>query len=553
MTNVCFNFKGDELQSFITRINKINSNKNKSVYDICIIKDVIVLYNDICIHLQKFTNYSHDNTKYCSIPPSPNDSANNGNPDVFPQAGNFNGEINEGNLVEARTNYECYFPNSPSVSPSILEQVALLFECVLKPERLCNIESKFSNELMILQSRINECPVEDIILFWKTVCIYLTGVLYDPDFIYNCDCPERITNIDSSCNAVFVDQSCNIIKPGPRCDMPPIPNGINDNTDCIIPDIIQGFESPDILSLLEQYVFDPVDGFILYNIVNVHYRKVYRTIVLPLCVLMERLHQNVVNKKNKLIPFNVDDLIEDIKCGEIQGLKIKKLFGTECEITALLKETCLKIDEIHDYYKKCIIIESPNNSNSYFLFTEIQTDHPEWIILGFEPNKNGAGFKFTIVDRCIIETKVLGVLDKLNSCKTELQEFLDKLEICRDQAKQQDIQKEIKTDEVLNRLKNILQLFKDSSNDKFINVDNSKVDINLLVAYKRYLSCITMLRCSLIDCLTEFDNTIININSEHENFCDVLICSVYYKCIVSNRWLASEDRKHNKLPKGFNV
>lgn len=541
MTTVCFNFKGTELQNFIDRINKININKNKVGFNLCILKDIIILYNDICYHLQKFTTYPFNNSQYCQIPLNPNDIDNSGNPLVFPQTGNFNGQINEGNLADARTNYSCYFPGSTNMKPSILDQVVSLFECIIKPAKLCNIENQFANELMLLQGSINNCPVEDLIIFWKTVCIYLSGLLYS-------------TNYDINNITIYLDQNCKLIQPGPRCDMPAVPEGIYDNINCIVPVIAQDYNNPDILKLLEQYIFVPIDGFVLYNIINIHYRTVYRTIVLPLCTLIGKLNQNVVAEKNKLIPFDIKTLLDTSDCGDPNGLKVKQLFGTEYEITSLLNQVCLKIDTIHNYYKETVIIVSPNSNNSYFLFTEIQNDHPEWIILGFIPNPSGPGFVFTIVNRNIIETKIKDVLDELDICKTELKLFLDELNACRQLAKIEYENKEIKTEEILNRLKDVLDKFKSSSQDKdkYVNVDNSKVDINLLTSYKRYLSCLTMLRCSLVTCLTEFDTTIDKINLEHENFCDILICSVYYKCLIVNRWMSVEDKKHKKLPNGFN-
>lgn len=561
------NLKTTYLQ-FENRLTIIQADKNKgnlNKLNFCIIDDTIELYNDICIHLNKLStdpeDYDEEELKEkCYIPSNPYMKLPDGSDPPLPMPGYYEGNVTSFNISEVIIEYKRFYTDPNTGNDSLLNDLTCLFEELFNTQNLQNIEDCFvdkKNKLSvdIKNGQLINIPVVDLILCWKEVCRHLLKLRgkYDRN--------------------LFESEDGDILIPGPRCDMPedkPIRKETDPSFDPYIPQDPNGV-------ILFEFLCQPffngasggkdINGSFLQMLVTNHYFNICSKVVEPLCALFQCISEQIICEKKKIIPFDFSDILDPEECEEKKFIRIKKLFGTENQISNLLHVVCEKINEIHDFYKevKCL----PASVTQPFIASYVSSKWENPIVLKTEPNQQGVGFKVTIVvlsgPDCIMEEKIknkikisdgsmqLGLYDELDKCKMELQEFIDELNKCRDQSLCNFDKKEEKTAQVLDEIQTLLTKFKETSGDadKWIDVNSGKVDINLLVSYKRYLYCLTKLRCDMLEILQSMQSSIGEIEEEHDAFHDVLVCSEYYKCILAQRWLVSEDGRHKKLPLGL--
>lgn len=584
--------RADQLLIFMNALTKIEASKKKTdinKINFCIVDDLVGLYKDVCFELNKLSDPNFDDDVYknqdgtytpvileCTIPHNPwvpimKAGSNMGCPPPIPKAGNYkvyemvNGELQEvAKVTELNENsiqnlYKLYYQNTVTKQEGLIDQIGQLFGELIGNQNLMDMINEFDKcksklEGAIQQNGLMNCPIAELIMFYKKVCRHIMKLRNEYDATKH------------------IDAEGNYLMPGPKCNIP---------TD--LPGRIDGDPRKDptddsngkiLFPFLNQEFFNGqpggkyINGKYLQIMLTNHYFDVYNKIAEPVCNMFSTITNEVICEKNKLMPFDIDDLLctdttdcnclitEDCdSCKSKRFIRIKKLFGTEQQISYLLNIVCAKIEEIHEFYKQDFALPSFVTQADT---TYIQNTYKNPIQLDKKPNPNSVGFIATIVvidptsKYFIMEDKIKnaskkGLYDDLDTCKQELQEFLQKIEEFRNESSKNMGKKENKTEKIKTDLEAAFNRYKETANnDLSIDVNSCSVDVNLLVAYKRYLKCLTNLRCQMVDAISHIQMLTDCIEEEHEGFRDVLLCSEYYKTIIAAKWMVSEDNKHNK-------
>lgn len=566
--------RGNDLIAFINTFEKIKNDYKKDKLNFCIINDLNQLYKNVCVEVNSYIVDNIDDVKTdynCIIPKNPHTEGS-----ILPQEGNYDGGIDDGNRDIIRTLYKCYYTNTLTNEIGLIHEIGDMYSNMVNIDVLQKVieqidKKKVEIEKKLLNCKLIEIPVNDLILLYKEASRHIKKLR-----------GEEVDEIET---------------PGPKCDIPknlPVINDImNPNDTCGMLeqiDVCDDFYEDTNLQLYEHLLQDffndqeggnNINGCFLQILITQHYYEFINKIVCPIIKLFEKIRYKIICEKNKLIPFEVSDILDidttnctcsipncdtncdttfdttemdltdcsDLcdECRNKKFIRIKKLFGTECDIEYLLSVVCIKKREIEEFYKQIVDISFNDDdvndtySNPIILNGPIQiTTLREQITVFIKDPKN---------DFYITEVIVYELYDMLCKCKLYLQCFLNNIEIVRNKSIETREIKDDKTMEVKDILQNLLDCYMDSTARDFtINVKSGYIDINLAVNYQRYLQSITLLRCKMVEALCCLKNILNQIDEEHNCFHDILVCSAYYKYMVTNGWYIS-DNQNRKIPK----
>ena len=558
--------RGKLLIEFINRLDVIKKSYNKNKLDFCIMNDLNQLYTEVCEELNNYiTDTLFDINFICSIPQNPNNGGN------LPSEGDYNGGVNNINLSDIQTLYRCYYSNG--TVKGFLDDMGDLFNNIINMDTLQNIISQFDKKKANIEKKFLNCklidlPVIDLILLYKEASRHI----------------KKLEGLN-------VDE---LKIPGEKCDILydlPVINPLqsSSNDTCGMDEFeiseCEGF-TVDSNFYLFDYLTQPffngedggsnINGCMLQIILTKHYHEFISNIVCPIIKCFKKINDKIIFEKNKLIPFEVGDILDidtencscsiincddtsvpemDLSdcngvcdnCRNTKFYRIKKLFGTKKNIQYLLDVICIKIKEIENFYKQTFVLTEPNTDINYIneeygnpelLSLPIQNGLEKTIILYIKDKNN---------DYNITEKMVCDFYDMLNKCKLYLNCFLNNMDLVKDRSIDTREIKDDKTLDVKECLQDILDRFIDStSRDITLNLKSEQIDINLSVNYQRYLQCITLLRCKMVDALTCLNNLLDQIDDEQGGFNDVYLCSEYYKFLTSSRWFISDNNKDKK-------
>lgn len=571
--------RGNDLITFINTFEKIKNDYKKDKLNFCIINDLNQLYKNVCVEVNSYIVNDTNGVKTdydCIIPMNPHTESGG----ILPGEGNYGGEIINDNIGNIHTLYKCYYTNTniSTNEKGLIHEIGDMYSNMVNIDVLQKVieqidKKKVEIEKKLLSCKLIEIPVTDLILLYKEACRHIKKL--------------RGEKVDETKT------------PGPNCDilygLPVINDIMNPNDTCGELEQIEvcdDFYVDTNLQLYEHLLQDffngqdggnDINGCFLQILITQHYHEFINKIVCPIIKLFEKIRYKIICEKNKLIPFEVSDILDidsanctcnipncdtncdttfnttemdltdcsDLcdECRNKKFIRIKKLFGTECDIEYLLSVVCIKKREIEEFYKQTFDLElnyddtyiSDTYSNPIILNGPIQiTTLIEQITVFIKDTKN---------DFYITEDIVYNLYDMLCKCKLYLKCFLNNIEIVRNKSIETREIKDDKTMEVKDILQNLLDCYMDSTARDFtINVKSGYIDINLAVNYQRYLQSITLLRCKMVEALCCLKNILNQIDEEHNCFHDILVCSAYYKYMVTNGWYIS-DNQNKKIPK----
>lgn len=557
--------RGNQLITFINTFEKIKNDYKKNKLNFCIINDLNQLYKNVCVEVNSYIEndiVSVDSNFDCVIPMNPHSGG------ITPEEGNYGGGVIN-NIGYIHTLYKCYYTNPTTNEIGLIHEIGDMYSNMINIDVLQKVIEQIEKKKVIIEKKLLSCklieiPISDLILLYKEAAIHIKKL--------------RGEEVDE------------IKPPGPNCDipynLPVIMDIINQNDTCGAlesVEICEGFYDDSNLLLYEhllQEFFNEqpggnnINGCFLQILITQHYHEFINKIVCPIIKLFEKIRYKIICEKNKLIPFEVSDILDidttnctcsipncdttemdltdcsDLcdECRNKKFIRIKKLFGTECDIEYLLSVICIKKKEIEEFYKQTFEIRNDYETgyideefgNPVRLSNPIQITNTSTQIILFIRESNNYS---------ITEIIVFDLYDILYKCKLYLQCFLKNIEIVRNKSIETREIKDDKTLEVKDILQDLLDCYMESTARDFtINVKSGYIDINLGVNYQRYLQSITLLRCKMVEALCCLKNILNQIDEEHNCFHDILVCSAYYKNMVTNRWFIT-DNKDRKIPK----